>query len=103
MGVTDRAKSGTFAVLASAALFGTTGTVLVNAPDGADAPGSPEASRLVSALHRHLLNYARMNQQPLVGSTRKDDPGGFASSPVIGRNRLYVGNRQGRVVAIGGC
>ncbi|MFZ9628974.1 MAG: DMT family transporter [Ilumatobacteraceae bacterium] len=37
MGGTDRPKSGTFAVLASAALFGTTGTVLVNAPEGADA------------------------------------------------------------------
>ncbi len=32
-----KSKLATFAVLGSAALFGTTGTVLVNAPDGADA------------------------------------------------------------------
>ncbi|MFM8409800.1 MAG: PQQ-binding-like beta-propeller repeat protein [Alphaproteobacteria bacterium] len=32
-----------------------------------------------------------------------DDAAGFTSSPVIGRNRLYVGNRQGRILAIGGC
>lgn len=37
MGTAERRQSGTFAVLTSAALFGTTGTVLVNAPRGADA------------------------------------------------------------------
>jgi diguanylate cyclase (GGDEF)-like protein len=64
------------------------------APDGIDAPGTPEAPRLVSALHRHLLNYARMNQQPLVGSTRQDDPGGshrVLSLPIRRRGQRVVG------------
>jgi diguanylate cyclase (GGDEF)-like protein len=64
------------------------------APDGGDTPGTPEAPRLVSALHRHLLNYARMNQQPLVGSTRKDDPGGshrVLSVPIRRRGQRVVG------------
>lgn len=64
------------------------------APEGADMPGAPEAPRLVSALHRHLLNYARMNQQPLVGSTRKDDPGGshrVLSVPIRRRGQRVVG------------
>mgnify|MGYP003893358099 CR=1 FL=1 len=46
------------------------------------------------ALHRHLLNYARMNQQPLVGSTRKDDPGGshrVVSVPIRRRGQRVVG------------
>lgn len=63
-------------------------------PDGGDTPGAPEAPRLVSALHRHLLNYARMNQQPLVGSTRKDDPGGshrVLSVPIRRRGQRVVG------------
>lgn len=63
-------------------------------PEGADTPGAPEAPRLVSALHRHLLNYARMNQQPLVGSTRKDDPGGshrVLSVPIRRRGQRVVG------------
>ena len=63
-------------------------------PNGADTPGAPEAPRLVSALHRHLLNYARMNQQPLVGSTRQDDPGGshrVLSVPIRRRGQRVVG------------
>ena len=62
--------------------------------EGGDTPGAPEAPRLVSALHRHLLNYARMNQQPLVGSTRKDDPGGshrVLSVPIRRRGQRVVG------------
>lgn len=46
MGTAERRQSGTFAVLTSAALFGTTGTVLVNAPSGAD-PYSVGAIRLL--------------------------------------------------------
>ena len=63
-------------------------------PEGMDGPGAPEAPRLVSALHRHLLNYARMNQQPLVGSTRRDDPGGshrVLSLPIRRRGQRVVG------------
>lgn len=47
---TDGAKSGTFAVLLSAALFGTTGTVLVAAPSGADAWSAGALRLLVGAL-----------------------------------------------------
>ncbi|MFM2182264.1 MAG: hypothetical protein RJB61_558 [Actinomycetota bacterium] len=47
---TDGAKSGTFAVLLSAALFGTTGTVLVAAPPGADAWSAGALRLLVGAL-----------------------------------------------------
>lgn len=47
---TDGAKSGTFAVLVSAALFGTTGTVLVAAPPGADAWSAGALRLLVGAL-----------------------------------------------------
>lgn len=47
---TDVAKSGTFAVLVSAALFGTTGTVLVAAPPGADAWSAGALRLLVGAL-----------------------------------------------------
>ena len=62
--------------------------------EGEEITGSPDAPRLVSALHRHLLNYARMNQQALVGSTRADDPGGshrVLSLPIRRRGQRVVG------------
>jgi DME family drug/metabolite transporter len=68
VGVTDRAKSGTFAVLASAALFGTTGTVLVNAPDGADAWSVGALRLLVGAIT--LVAIAFVQRQP--GDRRPD-------------------------------
>jgi diguanylate cyclase (GGDEF)-like protein len=62
--------------------------------EGEEITGSPDAPRLVSALHRHLLNYARMSQQALVGSTRADDPGGshrVLSLPIRRRGQRVVG------------
>ncbi len=57
------------------------------------------AGNVYLAAGRRLISWTKDGRE----RWRKDDPGGFTSSPVIGKNRLYVGNRQGRIFAIGGC
>lgn len=58
MGTAERRQSGTFAVLASAALFGTTGAVLVNAPSGADAYSVGAVRLLIGAATLAAISWA---------------------------------------------
>lgn len=58
MGTAERRQSGTFAVLASAALFGTTGAVLVNAPGGADAYSVGAVRLLIGAATLAAISWA---------------------------------------------
>ena len=69
-GSSHRHMPATFAVLASAALFGTTGTVLVNAPDAAD-PYSVGAVRLLIGGTTLLVVASRRGRAALTAPWRR--------------------------------
>ena len=69
-------------------------TTMRNTPPVVDGAGN-----VYVAAGRDLVSWTKDG----VERWRKFDASGFTSSPVIGNGRLYVGNRNGKIYAIGGC